>query len=144
MTSSDSIQCQRSIQPTFKYIFPVECLDVSKKSKGNGNMTNDDGRFLMLSAFAADCLGILPEELDELLIEMAQEHVKTNDWRSLVTVQFGCTKESLLERFHELLRLEAPASTALVLMLTQAGCKEPRNFLAPVFGDATKLDSLIA
>jgi len=61
MTSSDSIQCQRSIQPTFKYIFTVECLDVSQKSKGNGNKTNDDGRFLMLSAFAADCLRILPD-----------------------------------------------------------------------------------
>ena len=102
-------------------------------------MTEEDARFFLLAAYAAKCLGCLTEELDANLSDVTQENCGTDCWPEVVEGDFGITREGLLGRFQELVPQISP-STALVLMLHEAGCESPRDQLTRVFGDARGLD----
>ena len=99
-------------------------------------------KFLLLASFAADCLGCLLPEMNVTLSELTSEHIATEDWHAAVYQEFGCTKESFLERFKFLVGKDMPAQMALVFMLTEAGCEEPRPYLAMAIGHAEKLERM--
>ena len=99
-------------------------------------------KFLLLASFVADCLDCLIPEINVTLSELTNEHLDTEDWHAAVHQEFGCTKDSLLERFKFLLGQNMSAQMALVFMMTEAACEEPRPYLAMTIGHARKLESM--
>lgn len=102
----------------------------------------EDPRYLMLASFIADAIGVPNLEIEETLSELVDTHAKGMTWNQVVKEEFGCTTKSVLDRFNQIMEKKPPgAQTALMLMMLEAGCKDPGPYLAMVFGDAEELDN---
>ena len=99
-------------------------------------------KYLMLAAFIADAIGVPNLEIEESLSELVGTHAKGMTWNQVVKAEFGCTTKSVIDRFNQIMAMKPPgAQTALMLMMLDAGCKEPGPYLAMVFGNANELDN---
>jgi hypothetical protein len=99
-------------------------------------------KYLMLAAFIADAIGLPNLAIEDTLAELVETHATGMTWNQIVKAEFGCTTQRVIDRFQEIMRMNPPgAQYALLLMMVEAGCREPRPYLAMVFGDAEELDN---